>query len=135
LSFSETEKLMEMADDASRRHDFHMASRIHRFIEGPDPGPRQRSRRIPGADLADFDDVDETSELAADMLAALLGVGLEPAMVERMVAKLGKRGAVTAVVDKLRPSPLGALPEKMLRDIAKGLVESVVIASGRPAHD
>ena len=129
LSFSETEKLVEMADDASRQRDFHMANRIQRFIEGP--GPRQRSRRIPGADLADFDDEDETS----DMLAALLGMGLEPTMLERMIAKLGRRGAVTAVVDRLRASPLGAIPEKMLRDIAKGLVESVVIASGRPVHD
>jgi cellulose synthase operon protein C len=129
LSFSETEKLVEMADDASRRRDFHMANRIQRFIEGP--GPRQRSRRIPGADLADFDDEDETS----DMLAALLGMGLEPTMLERMIAKLGRRGAVTAVVDRLRASPLGAIPEKMLRDIAEGLVESVVIASGRPVHD
>jgi len=134
LSFSDTEKLMEMADDASRRRDFHMANRINRFIEGPDAGSRRRTSRSFGADRADFDDEDE----ATDMLAALLGVGLEdtpPAMVERMIAKLGKAGAVAALVDRLRASPLGAMPEEMLRNFAKGLVESVITASGRPVHD
>jgi cellulose synthase operon protein C len=134
LSFIDTEKLMETADDASRRRDFHMANRINRFLEGPDAGPRQRSGRSFGADLADFDDEDE----ATSLLAALLGVGLEdmsPAMVERMIAKLGKAGAVAALVDRLRASPLGAMPEKMLRNFAKGLVESVITASGTPVHE
>jgi hypothetical protein len=123
-----------MADDASRRHDFHMANRIQRFIEGPDAGPRQRSSRISGAGLEDFDDEDE----ATDVLSALLSIGLEdtpPDMVKRMIAKLGQRDAVTALVDRLRTSPLGAMPEKMLRDLAKGIVDSVIVASGRPAHD
>jgi tetratricopeptide (TPR) repeat protein len=131
LSFSETEKLFEMADDASRRHDFHMANRIQRFIEGPDAGPRKRSSRISGAGLADFDNEDK----ATDVLSALLSIGLEdtpPDMVKRMIAKLGQRDAVTALVDRLRTSPLGAMPEKMLRDLAKGIVDSVIVASGRP---
>ena len=37
LSFSETEELIEMAENASHRHDFHMANRIQRFIEGSGP--------------------------------------------------------------------------------------------------
>jgi hypothetical protein len=134
LSFLETEKLMEMADDASRRQDFHMANRIRRFIAGPDTGSRQRSSRIFGNDLADFDDVDETT----DLLAAFLSMSLEstpPGMVMRLIAKLGERGAVTALVDRFRASPLRALPEKMLRNLAKSLVESVITESGRRAHD
>jgi tetratricopeptide (TPR) repeat protein len=134
LSFSESEKLFDMADDASRRHDFHMANRIQRFIEGPDPGPRQRSSRISDVGLADFDHDDEET----DVLSALLSIGLEDTpldMVKRMIAKLGQRDAVTALVDRLRTSPLGAMPEKMLRDLAKGIVDSVIVASGRPAHD
>jgi hypothetical protein len=41
LSFGETEELMEIAEDASHRHDFHMANRIRRFIEssGPESSP------------------------------------------------------------------------------------------------
>jgi len=49
-------------------------------------------------------------------LSDLLAMSLEnapPDMVKRMIAKLGQRGAVTALVDRIRTSPLGAvLPEE-----------------------
>lgn len=108
-----------------------MANRIQRFIEGPDARPLKWSSRISGDGLADFDNEDE----ATDVLSALLSIGLEdtpPDMVKRMIAKLGQRDAVTALVDRLRTSPVGAMPEKMLRDLAKGIVDSVIVASGRP---
>jgi tetratricopeptide (TPR) repeat protein len=136
LSFSETDELIEIAEDASRRHDSHMASRIERFIEGSGLGSASRrgSRRLSGFDLADFDDEDETG----DALANLLAMSLEdtpPDMVKRMIAKHGQRGAVTALVDRIRTSPLGVvLPEKMLRELANSIVDSVIATGGRSAH-
>jgi tetratricopeptide (TPR) repeat protein len=136
LSFSETDELIEIAEDASRRHDFHLANRIERFIEGSGlvSAPRRGSRRLSGFDLADFDDEDETG----DALAKLLAIGLEdtpPDMVKRMIAKHGQRAAVTALVDRIRTSPLGAvLPEKMLRELASSIVDSVIATGGRSAY-
>jgi cellulose synthase operon protein C len=133
LSFGETQKLFEIVEDASARRDFHMANRIQRFIDGPDAGTRKKSNRISGAGLADLDNEDEMTEA---LLAALLNISLEdtpPDMVKRMIAKLGQREAVAALVDRLRTSPIGVIPETMLRDIAKRIVDSMVPASGRPA--
>ena len=136
LSFSETDELIEMAEDASHRHDFHMANRIERFIEssGLVSAPRGGSRRLSGFDLADFDDEDETGDALSDLLAMSLE-DTSPDMVKRMIAKHGQRGAVTALVDRIRTSPLGAaLPERMLRELASGIVDSAIATSGRSVH-
>ena len=136
LSFSETDELIEMAEDASHRHDFHMANRIERFIEGSGlvSAPRGGSRRLSGFDLADFDDEDETGDALSDLLAMSLE-DTSPDMVKRMIAKHGQRGAVTALVDRIRTSPLGAaLPERMLRELASGIVDSAIATSGRSVH-
>jgi hypothetical protein len=114
-----------------------LANRIRRFIEGsgPESAPRRGSRWISGVDLTDFDDEDEEG----DGLSELLAMSLEntpPDMVKRMIAKLGQRRAVTSLVDRIRTSPLGAiLPEKVLRELAKGIVDSVIATSGRSVHE
>jgi cellulose synthase operon protein C len=136
LSFGETEELFDMEEAAARRHDFHAANRIQRFIKGTSPGlaPRRGSRRVSRADLADFDDDDES----LDALSELLAMGLEdtpPDMVKRMIEKLGQRQAVMALVDRIRASPLGAMPEPLLRELAKNIVESVIATNGRPMHE
>ena len=82
----------------------------------------------------DFDDDDESLDALSDVLA----MGLEdtpPDMVKRMIEKLGQRQAVTALVDRLRASPLGAMPEPLLRELAKNIVDSVIATNGRPMHE
>jgi hypothetical protein len=59
------------------------------------------------------------------MLAATLE-DMPPIVVKRMVEKFGKRQAVAVLVDRLRASPLGSLPEPLLRELATGLVDSVM---------
>jgi cellulose synthase operon protein C len=135
LSFAEREGLFEMREAAAGRRDFHMVNRIQRFIKGSDSAPRRGSRRVSLAGLMNFDDDDEES---IDALSELLAAGLEdtsPDMVKSMIEKLGQRQAVTALVDRLRASPLGAMPEPMLRRFAKNLVESVIATNGRPLHE
>jgi tetratricopeptide (TPR) repeat protein len=136
LSFAETEELFDMEEAAARRHDFHTANRIRRFIEGSGPGlaPRRGSRRVSRADLMDFDDDDES----LDALSEVLAIGLEdtpPDMVKRMIEKLGQRQAVTALVDRIRTSPLGAMPEPLLHELAKNTVDSVIATNGRTMHE
>jgi hypothetical protein len=134
LSFVERDDLFEMEEAAASRRDFHMVNRIRRFIEGssPNSAPRRRSRRGSLAGLMDDDD-DEVDAMA-ELLAASLD-DTPPEMVMSMVKKLGERQAVTALVDRLRASPLGAMPEPMLRHLAKHLVEDVIAGKGRPKHD
>jgi hypothetical protein len=131
LSFSETEELIKTAENASHRHDFHMANRIRRFIGGSGP----RSRWTTEADLPDLDDEDQADEALSELLA----IGLEdtpPDMVKRMIAKLGRHRAVMALDERIRTSPLGAmLPEKMLRELAKGIVDSIIATGGRSLHE
>jgi cellulose synthase operon protein C len=135
LSFAERDELFDMEEAAASRRDFHAVNRIRRFIEGPrlDPSPRRGSRRVsrPGAvNVDDDDEVDEVSALLASSLE-----DTPPEMVKSMVEKLGRREAVTALVKRLRASPLGTMPETLLRQIAKTLVESVIGTNGRPAHE
>jgi cellulose synthase operon protein C len=134
LSFGETEELMQMAEAAAVRNDFHAANRIRRFIEGPDSTPRQGSRRIP-LDLGDFDDEND----ADDELSELMEMSLQntpPDMVKRMIATLGQRQAVTALADRIRASPLGImLPGKLLRELAKMIVDSIIATGGRAVHE
>jgi tetratricopeptide (TPR) repeat protein len=127
LSFTEREDLFEMEEAAASRRDFHMVNRIRRFIEGSGPNSPQRrgSRRVSMASLMDFDDDDEEVDALTGLLAASLE-GTPPEMVMNLVKKLGERQAVTALVERLRATPLGTMPESMLRQLAKNMVESVI---------
>jgi tetratricopeptide (TPR) repeat protein len=136
LSFIERQELFEMEEAAASRGDFHTVNRIQRFIRGSasDSAPRRGSRRGSRASLMDFDDDDES----VDALAELLSASLEdtpPEMVISMVKKLGERRAVAALVDRLRASHLRTMPEPMLRQLARNLVESVIATNGRPMHE
>src|SRR6516165_11951677 len=93
---------------------------------GPESSARRRSRWTTNVDLPDFDNEDQADEALSELLA----IGLEdtpPDMVKRMIAKLGQHRAVMALSERIRKSRLGVmLPEKMLRELAKGIVESVI---------
>jgi cellulose synthase operon protein C len=136
LSFAERGELFEMEEAAASRRDFHTVNRIQRFVKGADSdsAPRRRSRRGARPSVRDFDDDDEEVYPLSGLLAASLE-DTPPEMVMNMVKKLGERGAITALVDRLRATPLGTMPEPMLRKLAKGLVESVIATNGRPMHE
>lgn len=129
LSFSETEELFDMAEEAWDRQDFHAASRIRRFVD--DLGTAAAAGRGPGRPIPhDMPGRD-------DPLMNLLALSLEdtpPDVVADLVARLGKDKAVTAVSGRIRKSALGQmLPNAALRALAKELVESV-IGSDRGLH-
>jgi hypothetical protein len=131
LSFAEREELFDMEEAAASRRDFHAVNRIQRFFKGagPDSTSRRGSRR-----MAELDDDAESIDALSELLAASLED--TPAdMVKSMIQKLGQRQAVTVLVDRLRASPLGSMPETLLRQLAKSLVESVIATNGRQMHE
>jgi cellulose synthase operon protein C len=134
LSFAEEEELFNMEEAAARRRDFHAVNRIQRFVKGagPNSAPRRGTRRVSSVVVTDFDDEEETIEEFSASLAAGLD-DTPPEMVKNLVEKLGQRQAITALFDRLRASPLGVVPEPLLRRLAKKLVESVIATMGRPA--
>jgi cellulose synthase operon protein C len=139
LSGAEIEKLFDMEEAAASRRDFHAVNRIRRFVTGAGANsmPRRRgARRVSMADFIDFDADDDIESI--DALQELLAATLEdvpPDMVKSMVEKRGRRQTVTFLVDRLRASPLGSLPEALLRRLAKSLVESVIATNGGPMHE
>jgi hypothetical protein len=134
LSFAEREELFDMEAAAASRRDFHAVNRIQRFVKGAGPNstPRRGSRRISRADLIE-DDAESIDELS-DLLTASLE-DTPPDMVKSMIEKLGQHQAVTVLVNRLRASPLGSMPETLLRRLAKSLVETVIATNGRPMHE
>jgi cellulose synthase operon protein C len=136
LSFAEREKLFDMEEAAESRGDFHAVNRIRRFVTGAGDNsmPRRGSRRVSLADFIDFDDDDDSIDVLPELLAASLE-DTPPDMVKSMIERRGQRHTVTFLVDKLRASPLGSLPEALLRKFAKALVESVIATSGGPTHE
>ena len=136
LSFAEREELFDMEEAAARRRDFHAVNRIERFVKGAGPNstPRRRSRRISMPDLIDFDDDLEPIDELWELLAASLE-DTPPNMVKGMIEKLGQRQAVTVLVDRFRASPLGCIPETLLRKLARIVVDSMIATNGRPMHE
>jgi len=136
LSVAEREKLFDMEEAAESRGDFHAVNRIRRFVTGAgdDSMPRRGSRRVSLADVIDFDDDVEPLDVLPELLAASLE-DTPPEMVKAMIEKRGQRHTVTFIMDQLRASPLGSLPEALLRKFAKSLVESVIATNGGPLHE
>lgn len=116
LSWREEDELIDLARSAADRRDFHMANRIRRFIEGRDDEPAPRRARSRRATVDRPDD-------ALECLSAELDL-IPPNVVRSMVAKLGRSRATTALVSRIRESPLGSmLPEPMLRKLAEAMIE------------
>ncbi len=136
LSFAERDELFDMEEEAASRRDFHTVNRIRRFVDGSDSNsaPRRGSRRGSMAGLMDFDDDEDEVDILAELLASSLE-DTPPDMVKGMIEKLGRHQAVTALLDRIRASPLGAVPVPMLRELAKSIVESVIATNGRPTHE
>ncbi len=136
LSFAEREELFDMEEAAASRRDFHAVNRIQRFVRGSGASstPRRPPRWISMADLIDFDDDADPIDALPELLAASLE-DTPPDMVKRMIEKLGRRQAVTVLIDRLRASPLGSMPATLLRKLVNSLVESVIATNGRPMHE
>jgi tetratricopeptide (TPR) repeat protein len=124
LSVREEDELMDLVEDAEARKDFHTANRIQRFLDSvPDfPTASHGTRRGPSAKgIGSFDDTEER------LISQLLEVSLEetpPKMVERLVAKLGRERAISAVLERLRRTPLGQLfPVENVRRVAEEMVD------------
>jgi len=128
LSVREEDELMDLVEDAEARQDFHTANRIERFLDSVPDFPKgaasHSARRGPSAKgIGSVDDIEE------GFISQLLAVSLEetpPEMVERLVAKLGRERAISAVLERLRRTPVGELfPVENIRRVAEEMVNSI----------
>ena len=128
LSVREEDELMDLVEDAEARQDFHTANRIERFLDSVPDFPKgaasHSARRGPSAKgIGSVDDIEE------GFISQLLAVSLEetpPEMVERLVAKLGRERAISAVLERLRRTPVGELfPVANIRRVAEEMVNSI----------
>ena len=119
---------MDLVEDAEARQDFHTANRIERFLDSVPDFPKgaalHSARRAASAKgIGSVDDIEE------GFISQLLAVSLEetpPEMVERLVAKLGRERAISAVLERLRRTPVGELfPVENIRRVAEEMVNSM----------
>jgi cellulose synthase operon protein C len=130
LSEREVEELMDLVEDAAARKDFHTSNRIQRFLDSFLDFPKAAARRVPSAkEIGSVDEIEES--LISPLLAASLDE-TPPEMVERLVARLGPKQAISAVLERLRLTPLGELfPVENLRGVAEEMVNSLCGKSSR----
>jgi len=128
LSVREEDELMNLVEDAEARKDFHTANRIQRFLDSVPDFPKgaasHSARRGRSAKrIGSVDDIEER------FISQLLAMSLEetpPEMVERLVVKLGRERAISAVLERLRRTPIGKLfPVEDIRRVAEEMVSTV----------
>ncbi|MFL5287034.1 MAG: tetratricopeptide repeat protein, partial [Rhodopila sp.] len=120
LSMAEADDLLEMAEAAGRRGDFHAANRIERYLNGNDHMPAGRDGTR--ADLPDLMDDDEMTALFATMMDQMPRDIADS--LREMVIEVGRDEAVAQMVNLFRSSPGGPdMPEPILRDLCQMLVE------------
>jgi hypothetical protein len=127
LFFSDEEDLIDLAETASERGDFHTVNRIRHFVEGLGIAParkRDAGRPAPHGE-PDDDDV-------AGMMMALGLENIDPGFVAGLVMKFGRDKAVADLTAKIRKSPFGRiLSVAAVRDFAEDMVDSVIGPGGR----
>jgi tetratricopeptide (TPR) repeat protein len=128
LSVSETDDLVEMADAAVGRHDFHAVNRIERFLGGDARAPLRRGRAA--AALPETLDGDDMQVLIAAMMGDMPKGSADS--LRGLVADYGREGAVAHMVDRLSSSPLGpTMPEPLLRELCEAMVAKAMGGSRR----
>lgn len=121
LSNAELEELFDMEEAALSRSDFHAVNRIRRFVKGSGAGSTRRRSRRPAV----ADDVDDVEVSVEALLTAVLGEA-PGAVIKTLVEKLGKREAITVLVDRLRSTSFGSAPTPVLRQFAEQLIDLVM---------
>lgn len=118
LSAAETDDLVALAEAAARRDDFHMATRVFRFLDG-EARKRRRGRWRPGADDDDPDDNDVMAMFSA-MLSDMPKAAA--ANLRQLVNEIGREKAIAALVEQLRSAAGADMPVNQLREICALMV-------------
>ena len=126
LSMAEADDLASLAEAAAKRKDFHMATRIGRFLEGE--GSRRRRGRWGPAD--DDDDLDDDDMLA--LFSALLSEMPKAAgaNLRQRVLEIGREKAIAELAGQLQASVGLELPLNMLRELCAAMVAQAMGGGG-----
>jgi tetratricopeptide (TPR) repeat protein len=123
MTMREEDEIDGLAEAAAHRQDFHMLSRINRFLDG-ETNPKRRSRRqghwgpaVEPDDLADEDFMAAFSAMLTEMPKAA------SANLRRRVHQLGRDEALTELVCQMRSSSeaLG-MPDPLLRELCAAML-------------
>jgi hypothetical protein len=119
LSVAEQDDLMALAEAAARREDFHMATRIARFLDGETRKRRRSRRRVGRADDDDLDDGDAIAMLGAVLSDMPKGAAAD---LRQLVNEVGREKAITTMVEQLRGVAGGDVPVSALREFCAAAV-------------
>ena len=131
LTMREEDEVATLAKAAVDRQDFHMLSRINRFMEGDadlNPRARRRGHRGPDVELDDLDD----DQIMALFSAVLTNMPSEAAAnLRRRVNELGREQALTELVGQMKDPAMGpGLPEPMLRELCAAMIAQAMQGGG-----
>ena len=137
LHMSEADELIQMANAAAERQDFHAANRIGRFLNGPDDAPPGRRRGRAAGELPD----DFLESLDADLMQAMIqpmmaGISrTEAEDLRDLIGAFGREGAAAQLARQFQASAGGAgMPEPVLRKLCEAIVAQAM-DGGRPGRD
>lgn len=125
LSMAEADDLASLADAAAKRKDFHMATRIGRFLEGE--GSRRRGRWGPADDDDDLDDDDMLAVFSAMLAEMPKAAG---ANLRQRVLEIGREKAIAELAGQLQASVGPELPMSMLRELCAAMVAQAMGGGG-----
>ena len=129
LSMAEADDLASLTDAAAKREDFHMATRIGRFLEG-EGSRRRRGRWGPADDDDDLDDDDMLALFSAMLSEMPKAAG---ANLRQRVLEIGREKAITELAGQLKASVGLELPMSMLRELCAAMVAQAM-GGGGPAR-
>ena len=131
LTMREEDELAALAKAAVERQDFHMLSRINRFMDG-DADLNRRARR-----QGHWGPADESEDLDDDEIMALFSAILTDmpraaaANLRKRVNELGREQALTELVGQMKASPVGpGMPEPLLRELCAAMVAKAMQNGG-----
>jgi hypothetical protein len=125
LQMSEAEELIQMANAAAERQDFHAATRIERFLNGSGDAPSGRRRRRAAADFPD----DFPESLDADLIQAMIQPMMatmskaEAGDLRGLVGALGREAAAAQLARQFQASAsVAGIPEPFVRKLCEAIV-------------
>lgn len=120
LTMSEGDDLTDLANAAGRSGDIHLANRIERFLNGPQPTEGKHHRR-PAAPGANFDDA---AALVGMLEAMMEGMPRQATdNVRELTGQFGRDGAVSALMENFRAGPFDQpMPDAALRELCQAMV-------------
>ena len=128
MSMTEEGTIDSLIEAAARRQDFHMVSRINRYLEGE--GIRRREGYWGPAEEETEEELNEEELL---MMFRMMVSGMPKDVtsgLRRKVNEIGREQTLKELIAQMKFSPIGPMADKMLRDLCDSMIERAL--DGKP---